>query len=88
MLPLRSKLSITLHMGQQVVGAVDVYNAAKLSKGQAWKIDAVELEIMNFTAGAWKDPNSVPTFEQTQTQPFESNSHGLLYSINISRTSA
>ena len=66
--------------------AVDVYNAAKLSKGQAWKIDAVALEIMNFTAGVWNDPNSVPTFEQTQL--YESNSNGLRYTINISRSSS
>ena len=68
------------------MGAVDVYTAAMLSKGQAWKLDAVALDVMNFTAGAWKDPNSVPTLEQTKR--YNTRFSGLRYSIDISRSSS
>ena len=67
-----------------VLPAVSVYNSAQLSQGQAWQIDRLELNTMNYTFGtSGSSQNS--SFQQAQL--VDLNSDGVQFVIHISRTS-
>jgi hypothetical protein len=65
--------------------AVDIYSSASLSQGQAWQIDGVKLEVINFTVAQTGYKDDVPTFEQAEL--YHLNNKGVRFTISISRTS-
>lgn len=65
--------------------AVDFYSSAKLSQGQAWQIDSIELEAIKLAVELNGHTDSHPTFEQVQLGHMQAE--GVQFTINISRTS-
>jgi len=62
-----------------------VYNSVKLSQGQAWQIDSLKLDVMNYTTAGGGNKDKIPTFEQAQ--PYNLNIKGARFTVAISRTS-
>jgi hypothetical protein len=59
--------------------------AAVINQAQAWRIDGVKLEVLNFTTAGTQKIDIMPTFEEAQR--YRMNTKGVRFSILISRTS-